>query len=64
VELEGRLRNMCNLADGVKAEGRAEGRAEALASLVNDGLLSKEEAAKRSGLSMEEFEMFLSAAKA
>ena len=64
VELEGRLRNMCNLADGVKAEGRAEGRAEALASLVNDGLLSKEEAVKRSGLSMEEFEMFLSAAKA
>ena len=64
VELEEGMRNMCNLADGIEAraiargiaEGRAEGRAETLVALVRDGLLSKEEAAKRAEMSIEEFE--------
>ena len=63
VELEGRLINMCNLADGIeakgKAEGRAEGRAEELVALVKDGLLKKEVAAERLSMSLEEFEELL-----
>ena len=67
---------MCNLSDGIeakgvakgkaegRAEGRAEGKAEAFASLVIEGVFSKEEAAERAGMSMEEFEKFLGAAQA
>lgn len=59
-----RVRFMCNLSDGIEAKGVAKGKAEAYASMVIDGLLEKEVAAERSGLSMEEFERFLNAAKA
>ena len=47
-----------------RAEGRTEGRAEALASLVIDGVISKEEAASRAGMSLEEFEKFLNVIEA
>lgn len=40
------------------------GKAKALASLVIDNVISKEEAAERAGMSIEEFEKFLTAAKA
>ena len=42
-----------------REEGRAEGLAEGLASLVRDGLLALNEAAKRSGMSEEEFKAYL-----
>ena len=41
--------------DEAKAEGREEGREETLAELVRDGILELSEAAKRAGLSEEEF---------
>lgn len=47
-----------------RTEGRAEGRTEALASLVIDGVISKEEAASRAGMSLEEFEKFLNVIEA
>ena len=40
------------------------GKAKALASLVIDNVISKEEAAERAGMSIEEFEEFLTVAKA
>ena len=50
---------MCQAIEDIKAEGRAEGRAEGvfeiLHGLVDDGLISIEEAAKRAGVSVEEF---------
>lgn len=39
------------------AEGRAEGIIQTLVSLVKEGLLSKEEAARRSNLSPAEFDI-------
>lgn len=50
-------------ANESRAEGRAEGRAEAFASLVIEGVFTKEEAASRVGMSLEEFEKFLSVAQ-
>ena len=55
---------MCKAVEEIKLEGRAEGRAEGnaegmintLVSLVRDGLLSKEIAAERASMSLEEFE--------
>ena len=64
VELEGRLIYMCNLAESIYAKAVAKGRAEAFAFLVIEGVFSKEEAAERAGMSMEEFEKYLSAAQA
>ena len=55
---------MCNLAESIYAKAVAKGRAEAFASLVIEGVFSKEEAAERAGMSMEEFEKFLGAAQA
>lgn len=46
---------MCEYLDRIIAEGKAEGALETLISLVQDGLLNVEEAAKRSGMSVEEF---------
>ena len=51
-------------ANESREEGRTEGRAEALASLVIDGVISKEEAASRAGMSLEEFEKFLNVIEA
>ena len=52
--------NMCKAVEELKAEGRLEGRAEGtldtLVSLVRDGLLSADEAAKRADLSLEAFQ--------
>ena len=42
------------LAQGL-AEGRAEGMLRTLCSLVKDGILSNMDAAKRAGMSLEEF---------
>jgi len=55
---------MCKGLEDWANESRAEGRAEALASLVIDGVISKEEAANRADMSLEEFEKFLSVAQA
>ena len=41
-------------ADGL-AKGRAEGRLRTLYDLVKDGILSNMDAAKRAGMSLEEF---------
>lgn len=67
VELEERMRNMCNLADGIEAramekgmeKGLAEGRMETLVTLVIDGLLDKEVAANRAGMSVESFDKLM-----
>lgn len=68
VELEERMRNMCNLADGIEArgiaKGRAEGRTEALVALVIDGLLDKEVAADRAGMSVESFDELIASMQA
>ena len=57
--MEGEGKTMCEYLDRIIAEGKAEGKAEGaletLISLVQDGLLNVEEAAKRSGMSVEEF---------
>ena len=45
--------------DKGKAEGHEEGLAEGLAGLVRDGLLALSEAAKRSGMTEEEFKTYL-----
>ena len=51
--------NMCLAIEGIREEGRAEGRGEGileiLHTLVEKGLLSVEDAAENSGLSLEEF---------
>ena len=41
--------------EDIRAEGRVEGVFEILHGLVDDGLISIEEAAKRAGVSVEEF---------
>ena len=65
LELKGRLINMCNLAESIYAKavakGKAEGRAEELVALVKDGLLEKEVAAERLGISMDDFDELLAA---
>ena len=58
-EEEGRAEGLAQgMAQGL-AEGRVEGRAEGmlrtLCSLVKDGILSNMDAAKRAGMSLEEF---------
>jgi len=71
MEQEGGLRHMCNLSDLIeergiekgiqrgKLEGRLEGKLETLLSLVRDGLLSVEEAAKRSDMTVTEVQALL-----
>ena len=59
--------DMCKAVMDIKQEGREEGRLEGreegklevLASLVKDGLLEVEEAAKRAGISVEEMKAYL-----
>ena len=59
VELEGGLREMCNLSDLIEEkgiqQGIEQGRLTTLISLVQDGLLPVEEAAKRAELTVEDF---------
>ena len=66
-ELKGETERMCNYSDYVEERGIEKGikigmekGISALAGLVRDNLLSVEEAAKRMGMSVEEFQMALS----
>ena len=55
---------MCEIYDQIlkegekkgRAEGRTEGFLKALIELVKDGILSLSDAAKRAGMTVEEFE--------
>ena len=68
MEQEGGLRHMCNLSDLIEekgiekgmAMGLEQGKLETLLSLVRDGLLSVEEAAKRSDMTVPEMQRLLS----
>lgn len=55
VELEGGLREMCNLSDLIEEKGIEQGRLNTLIALVQDGLLSVEEATKRAEMTVEDF---------
>jgi len=62
IEVEGGLRQMCNLSDLVEERGIRKGlekgrqeKIDAFLGLVRDGLLERSEAAKRLGMSEEEF---------
>ena len=46
---------MCDFVDKLEAEGEAKGILKTLVSLVKDGILTLSEAAKRAGMSVEEF---------
>lgn len=63
VELEGGLREMCNLSDLIEEKGIEkgieQGRLNTLISLVQDGLLPVEEAAKRSEMTVEDFKKLI-----
>ena len=50
---------MCEVLDKVEARGRKEGVISVLISLVNDGILSISEAAKRADMSEESFKEYL-----
>ncbi len=67
VEMEGGLREMCNLSDlieergiekGIK-QGIEKGKLTTLIALVQDGLLSIEEAAKRAGMTVEDMQKLI-----
>ena len=88
VEVEGEMRTMCNLADGIvenaierglaqgiaqgleqgiaqgmeqgMAEGIEQGKIETLASLVLDGVITKDDAVKRASVSEQKFDEILS----
>lgn len=53
--MEGEGKTMCEYLDRIIAEGETKGKMKTLISLVQDGLLNVEEAAKRAGMSVEEF---------
>lgn len=55
-KLEGEVEQMCNLSDGVEQKGIQKGTLATLCDLVRDNLLPLEEAAKRAGISIEEFQ--------
>ena len=57
VEKEGL--KMCAVLDYREAKGKAEGKAEVLASLMQKGRLTREEAAAEMSLTVEEFENFV-----
>ena len=66
-ELEREVLIMCNLSQGVKAEGREEGRKEGisigeigmLVQLVRDGDLKPERAAEKAKMTVEEFKKIM-----
>ena len=62
-ELEREVLVMCNLSQGVKAEGREEGinigEMRMLVKLVRKGRVTIEEAAKDAGMTVEEFKKVL-----
>jgi len=59
-KMEEEVKHMCNLSDGVEQRGIQKGIQQGiqltLCELVRDNLLSLEEAAKRAGVSIEEFQ--------
>ena len=55
-KMEEEVKHMCNLSDGVEQRGIKKGIQLTLCELVRDNLLSLEEAAKRAGVSTEEFQ--------
>jgi len=59
MEQEGGLRHMCNLSDLIEERGIEKGKLETLLSLVRDGLLSVDEAAKRSDMTVTEVQALL-----
>ena len=66
-ELESEVLTMCNLSQGVRAEGREEGRKEGisigeigmLVQLVRDGDLKPERAAEKAKMTVEEFKKIM-----
>ena len=58
-ELEREVFVMCNLSQGVKAEGINIGEMRMLVKLVRKGRVTIEEAAKDAGMTVEEFEKVL-----
>ena len=58
-ELEREVLVMCNLSQGVKAEGINIGEMRMLVKLVRKGRVTIEEAAKDAGMTVEEFEKVL-----
>ena len=59
-ELEREVLVMCNLSQGVKAEGREEGiNIGEMRKLVRKGRVTIEEAAKDAGMTVEEFKKVL-----
>lgn len=60
VEMEGGLREMCNLSDLIEErgieKGIEQGKLTTLIALVQDGLLSVEEAAKRADMTVEDLQ--------
>ena len=54
-ELESEVAEMCNLSQSVREKGKAEGKINTIVELVMDGLLSIRDAAKKLGVSEEEF---------
>ena len=58
-ELEREVLVMCNLSQGVKAEGISIGEMRMLVKLVRKGRVTIEEAAKDAGMTVEEFKKVL-----
>lgn len=58
-ELEKEVLDMCNLSQGVRAEGRTEGKLLMLFDLVRDGSLTIEKAAEKANMTVEQFKTAL-----
>ncbi len=74
-EVEKGVNDMCNLGEGIyenglsagiekgiekgREEGREEGRINMLLDIVKDGLISVADAAKKAGMSLDEFEYIM-----
>lgn len=58
-ELEKEVLDMCNLSQGVRAEGRTEGKLLMFFDLVRDGSLTTEKAAEKANMTVEQFKTAL-----
>ncbi|MDO4677814.1 MAG: hypothetical protein Q4B00_04180 [Eubacteriales bacterium] len=58
-ELEKEVLDMCNLSQGVRAEGRTEGKLLMFFDLVRDGSLTIEKAAEKANMTVEQFKTAL-----
>ncbi len=63
-EMKKDMRIMCNLSDLIEERGIEQGMLMTLCSLVNDGVLKPEEAAKRANMSVAAFDEKLKEMKA